>query len=115
MIAVIFEVLPSDEGRPEYLDIAASLRPELERIDGFLSIERFQSLSEPGKILSLSFWRDEAAVRAWRDLESHRAAQAKGRGGLFADYRLRVAEVLRDYGLKERDEAPADSRLRHGA
>ena len=115
MIAVIFEVLPSDEGRPEYLDIAASLRPELERIDGFLSIERFQSLSEPGKILSLSFWRDEAAVRAWRELESHRAAQAKGRGGLFADYRLRVAEVLRDYGLKERGEAPADSRLRHGA
>lgn len=115
MIAVIFEVRPTDEGRPEYLDIAASLRPELERIDGFLSIERFQSLSEPGKILSLSFWRDEAAVRAWRELESHRAAQAKGRGGLFADYRLRVAEVLRDYGLKERDEAPADSRLRHGA
>ena len=115
MIAVIFEVRPTDEGRPEYLDIAASLRPELERIDGFLSIERFQSLSEPGKILSLSFWRDEAAVRAWRELESHRAAQARGRGGLFADYRLRVAEVLRDYGLKERDEAPADSRLRHGA
>lgn len=115
MIAVIFEVRPTDEGRPEYLDIAASLRPELERIDGFLSIERFQSLSEPGKILSLSFWRDEAAVRAWRELESHRAAQAKGRGGLFADYRLRVAEVLRDYGLKERDEAPADSRRRHGA
>lgn len=115
MIAVIFEVRPTEEGRGEYLDIAATLRPELERMDGFLSIERFESLSEPGKILSLSFWRDEAAVRAWRELECHRAAQARGRGGLFADYRLRVAEVLRDYGLKERDEAPDDSRVRHGA
>lgn len=113
MIAVIFEVRPSAEGRQRYLDLAAALKPELERIDGFLSIERFQSLAEPDKLLSLSFWRDEAAVLAWRRLESHRAAQSEGRAGVFTDYRLRVAEVLRDYGLKEREQAPADSRQRH--
>ena len=113
MIAVIFEVRPSTEGRPRYLNLAAALKPELERIDGFLSIERFQSLAEPDKLLSLSFWRDEAAVMAWRRLESHRAAQSEGRAGVFTDYRLRVAEVLREYGLKEREQAPADSRQRH--
>jgi heme-degrading monooxygenase HmoA len=114
MIAVIFEVWPADGRAAEYLDIAAALRPELDRIDGFLSIERFQSLTEPGKILSLSFWRDEQAVAAWRGLESHRAAQARGRAGVFRDYRLRVAAVVRDYGLARRDEAPPDSRARLG-
>ncbi|MDN3922678.1 antibiotic biosynthesis monooxygenase family protein [Roseateles violae] len=114
MIAVIFEVWPTQQGRARYLELAAALRPELERIDGFISIERFQSLSAPDKLLSLSFWRDEAAVQRWRTLETHRAAQNEGRAGVFADYRLRVAAVLRDYGLAERDEAPADSRARHG-
>lgn len=115
MMAVIFEVVPAPHvGRERYLELAAQLGPELERIDGFLSIERFQSLANPDKILSLSFWRDEAAVHAWRRLESHRAAQAEGRSGVFADYRLRVAAVVRDYGLRERDEAPADSRAIHG-
>jgi len=114
MHAVIFEVWPHEDGRQEYLDIAAALRPRLEQIDGFVSIERFQSLSEPGKVLSLSFWRDEAAIAAWRQLEEHRAAQAKGRGKLFRDYRLRIAAVIRDYGMTERGEAPADSRARHG-
>jgi heme-degrading monooxygenase HmoA len=114
MIAVIFEVVPrGTEGRSAYLDIASALRPELERIDGFLSIERFQSLSDPGRLLSLSFWRDEEAVRAWRTLEAHRAAQSAGRAAVFADYRLRVAHVLRDYGMNEREQAPADSRARH--
>ena len=113
MIAVIFEVWPAEGRAGEYLDLAASLRADLERIDGFVSIERFESLVTKGKYLSLSFWRDEGAVRAWRNLESHRAAQARGRGGVFADYRLRVASVLRDYGLKERDEAPGDSRAAH--
>lgn len=113
MIAVIFEVKPKAEGRAAYLDIAAALRPELEKIDGFLSIERFESLVEPGKILSLSFWRDEEAVRAWRTLERHRAAQEQGRNALFADYRLRVAAVLRDYGMNDRVQAPADSRRHH--
>jgi heme-degrading monooxygenase HmoA len=113
MIAVIFEVWPADDGRQRYLDTAAALRDELERIDGFVGIERFESLAEPGKLLSLSFWRDEAAVAEWRRRESHRAAQAAGRGGVFRDYRLRVAQVLRDYGLHERDEAPADSRAVH--
>ena len=84
------------------------------KIDGFISVERFESLTTPGKIVSLSFWRDEEAVRAWRKLEAHRAAQARGRGGIFADYRLRVASVLRDYGMKEREQAPADSRDAHG-
>jgi heme-degrading monooxygenase HmoA len=113
MIAVIFEVWPA-EGRTEhYLDLAAALRGDLERIDGFISVERFESLSEPGKLLSLSFWRDEDAVRRWRNLPVHRATQAKGRSGVFLNYRLRVASVIRDYGLRERDEAPDDSRLAH--
>jgi heme-degrading monooxygenase HmoA len=106
VIAIIFEVWPQIGGRDEYLDIAASLRPHLEAIDGFISVERFQSLSEPGKLLSLSFFRDEAAVTAWRERLPHRQAQARGRGGLFDDYRLRVAEIVRDYGLDRRDEAP---------
>lgn len=114
MIAVIFEVEPVAQHRDAYLDIAAALKPELEKIDGFISVERFQSITNPGKMLSLSFFRDEQAVLAWRNLESHRRAQAAGRGGLFADYRLRVASVLRDYGLNERAEAPGDSRATHG-
>ncbi len=115
MIAVIFEVTPSADGRDRYLELAAELKPLLQEIDGFLSIERFQSLTDPGKLLSLSFWRDEAAVQAWRRLEAHRQAQSEGRAGVFADYRLRVAAVLRDYGMQARDEAPADSRERHRA
>lgn len=114
MIAVIFEVWPAQGRAQEYLDIAAELRPYLDEIDGFVSIERFESIYEPGKILSLSFWRDEAAVKAWRQLEIHRDAQERGRAGIFADYRLRVAGVIRDYGKLERDQAPADSRERHG-
>ena len=114
MHAVIFEVWPKDEGRQEYLDIAAALKPLLEQMDGFMSIERFESLSEKGKILSLSFWRDDAAIAGWRRVEAHRMAQGKGRGELFRDYRLRIASVIRDYGMEERAEAPADSRERHG-
>ena len=112
MIAVIFEVWPADACKQEYLDIAASLRSDLEKIDGFLSIERFQSLVDETKLLSLSFWRDEAAVAEWRNLERHRAAQQAGRDHVFCDYRLRVAEVLRDYGMTERAEAPADSKAK---
>ena len=114
MIAVIFEVWPAEGRATEYFDLAASLKADLEKIDGFVSIERFESLVTKGKYLSLSFWRDEEAVRAWRNLAGHRKAQAKGRGGVFADYRLRVASVLRDYGLNERDQAPKDSRTAHG-
>ncbi len=113
MIAIIFEVEPAEGAAPEYLDIAAQMRPLAEQIEGFISVERFESLTQPGKLLSLSFWEDEAAVERWRKLAAHRAAQAKGRGGLFADYRLRVAHVLRDYGMSERAEAPADSRAAH--
>ncbi|WP_018937923.1 MULTISPECIES: antibiotic biosynthesis monooxygenase [unclassified Thioalkalivibrio] len=115
MIAVIFEVEPHAERKQDYLDAAASLREHLKDVDGFLSIERFESLSQPGKVLSLSFWRDEAAVREWRNLEEHRQVQAAGRGGIFANYRLRVAEVVRDYGMHDRDQAPDDSRSAHGA
>lgn len=114
MIAVIFEVWPAEGRKQTYLDIAAELKPELEKIDGFLSIERFQSLTDEGKVLSLSFWRDEGAVKAWRTLEHHRRAQQAGRAGVFRDYRLRVAQVVRDYGMNERTEAPADSRERNG-
>ena len=106
MIAVIFEVWPADGRAADYFDLAARLKPELQEIDGFVSVERFESLTTPGKIVSISFWRDEAAVRRWRELASHRAAQAEGRGGIFADYRLRVASVLRDYGMRERTEVP---------
>jgi len=114
MIAVIFEVYPQEGRRDEYLDIAAALRPELERMDGFVSIERFESLTTPGKILSLSFWRDEASVQRWRQLDPHRNAQARGRAGIFSDYRLRVAAIIRDYGLSDRAQAPPDSREVHG-
>jgi heme-degrading monooxygenase HmoA len=113
MIAVIFEVVPREGHHQTYLDAAAQLRPLLAAADGFVSIERFESLTTPGKILSLSFWRDEEAVARWRRLEEHRAAQAAGRQYIFQDYRLRVAEVLRDYGMGERGEAPADSRQAH--
>ena len=106
MYAVIFEVEPAPGRRQDYLDIAAQLRPELEQIDGFISVERFQSLTQEGKILSLSFWRDEKAVARWRRHEQHRDAQRAGRGGIFQNYRLRVAAVVRDYGLKDRAEAP---------
>ncbi len=114
MIAVIFEVVPHAEHRQAYLDTAAALKPVLSGIDGFVSIERFESLSQPGKILSLSFWRDEAAVQRWREIEAHREAQRAGRAFIFADYRLRVAAVIRDYGLTERAQAPDDSRTIHG-
>ena len=113
MIAVIFEVWPAEGEKGHYLDLAAALRSDLEGMDGFVSVERFQSLTDPGKLLSLSFWRDEEAVRAWRNRPPHRATQAKGRAGVFADYRLRVAGVLRDYGMVERAEAPDDSRAVH--
>lgn len=113
MIAVIFEVTPAPGRKQEYLDLAAELRPQLEAFDGFVSIERFASLSDENKILSLSFWRDEDSVRAWRRHEGHRAAQSRGRERVFADYRLRVAEVWRDYGMRERGQAPADSLAVH--
>ena len=115
MMAVIFEVEPAAGAMQDYLDVAANLREELSKIDGFISVERFESLTQPGKILSLSFWRDEDAIRRWRTLQAHRAAQARGRSAVFANYRLRVAEVVRDYGLNERDQAPQDSRDAHGA
>ena len=105
MIAVIFEAWPAGDGS-EYFDLAAALRPELDGIAGFLSIERFRSLADPSKLLSLSFWRDEAAVTAWRTASSHRATQARGRAGALRDYRLRVATVVRDYGMTSRDEVP---------
>jgi heme-degrading monooxygenase HmoA len=114
MIAVIFEVWPADGRKQTYLDIAASLRSELATMDGFISIERFQSLTDEAKLLSLSFWRDEKAVAAWRNVEDHRAAQKRGREGVFRDYRLRIASVLRDYGMAERAEAPSDSRAANG-
>ena len=106
MYAVIFEVEPEPDRVQEYLDIAARLRPELEKIEGFISIERFMSLSQDGKILSLSFWRDEEAIARWREQEQHHAAQISGRNSVFRDYRIRVALVVRDYGMYERAQAP---------
>ena len=113
MIAVIFEAQPRPGQTDAYLNAAAQLRPLLAEIDGFISIERFESLTQPGKILSLSYWRDEEAVRQWRNVDAHRRIQAAGRESIFADYRLRVAEVIRDYGIDDRAEAPEDSRRVH--
>lgn len=114
MVSVIFEVWPHPEHRAGYLAWAAELRTELEKMEGFISIERFQSLTDPDKLLSLQFWRDESCLAAWRNLQAHRAAQSAGRSTMFRDYRLRIAEVIRDYGLNEREQAPADSRAAHG-
>jgi heme-degrading monooxygenase HmoA len=113
MIAVIFEVIPSEGKKAEYLEIASQLRPELDKIDGFISIERFQSLNDPEKVLSLSFWKDEESIQQWRSLEMHRLAQSKGRDGIFKDYHLRIAEVKRDYGMFDRNEVPLDSKIFH--
>ena len=113
MIAIIFEAVPNQGKKDAYLDAAARLRPLLEKADGFISVERFESLTQPGKILSLSFWRDEEAVRKWRNVEEHRRIQGAGRQSIFKDYRLRVAQVRRDYGLNERAQAPEDSRAAH--
>ncbi len=114
MIAVIFEVIPHDDKKQAYLDMAAKMRPLVEEIDGFLSVERFQSLTDPDKLLSISFFRDEAALDEWRRLTQHRAAQKAGRENYFRDYRLRVAHVMRDYGMDNRAEAPQDSQSLHG-
>jgi heme-degrading monooxygenase HmoA len=114
MIAVIFEFTASAERRQEYLDLASMLNAEVKGFDGFLGIERFQSLSSPDRYVSLSFWRDEEAVRRWRNVQKHREAQARGRRGIFSAYRLRVCSVIRDYGMGERGEAPKDSVAVHG-
>ena len=113
MLAVIFEVEAKPGLQQDYLDLAGELRPLLAEQPGFISIERFQSLTQPGKILSLSFWQDEASIQAWRQRDEHRRAQTAGREEVFSNYRLRVAQVLRDYGMQERDDAPADSRAIH--
>ncbi len=109
MFAVIFEVWPTAEGKAEYLEIAANLREFLKNQEGFISIERFQSLSEEAKVLSLSFWQDETAIAKWRNLLQHKSAQKKGKNLLFKAYRIRVAEVVRDYSGADRTAAPADS------
>lgn len=114
MIAIIFEVEPALGQQDAYLDLAGRMRALLDDMPGFISVERFQSLTNPGKLLSLSFWEDEEAVARWRQLAAHRGAQTRGREALFADYRLRVAGVIRDYGMTDRDQAPDDSRASHG-
>ena len=113
MIAVIFEVWPARGRKNDYLAMAAALRADLMRIDGFISVERFQSLSDPEKLLSLSFWRDEDAVKNWRNHFKHRESQRKGQAGIFADYRLRIGTIVRDCGMNERAEVPEDSRAAH--
>ncbi len=114
MIAIIFEVVPAEGRKDEYLDIAAAMRPMVEEVEGFLSVERFQSLTNPGKLLSISFFEDEAAVDRWRRLHAHRGAQKRGREGVFSDYRLKVCHVIRDYGMFDRAQAPGDSLAEHG-
>lgn len=113
MIAVIFEVTARDGAVDEYFAHAARLKSKLELIDGFVSVERFESVTQPGKFLSLSFWRDEEAVKRWRNQVDHRATQSASRATVFEDYRLRVANVIRDYGMFDRSEAPNDSQIHH--
>lgn len=113
MIAVIFEVEPAAGRKGDYLDIAVEMRPMLDEIDGFISVERFQSLTDARKVLSLSFFENEDAILRWRTLAAHRGAQTKGRGGIFDDYRLRIASVVRDYGMFDRAQAPVDSQTAH--
>ena len=113
MLAVIFEVEPKPGQTNSYLELAADLAPLLKDVDGFVSIERFQSLTNEGKLLSLSFWRDEAALSAWRNVEMHRQAQKAGRGSIFTNYRIRIASVMRDYGMDDREQAPVDSKALH--
>jgi len=114
MIAVIFEFTPAAGRKQDYLDLAAALNDEVKNFDGFISIERFESINSPGRFVSISFWRDEEAVRRWRNVQQHREAQKKGRGGIFSAYRLRVAQVMRDYTMGERAQAPRDSVQVHG-
>ena len=113
MIAVIFEVIPNAGKKDDYLHWAAELKPILQEIPGFISIERFQSLTDPEKLLSLSFWQSEEAVSHWRNVEIHRSAQIEGRNIIFRDYHLRIAEVHRDYGMNDRSQAPRDSKSIH--
>lgn len=113
MIAVIFESIPAEGKWDQYLDIAAGLKPELSKIEGFISIERFQSVSNPEKVLSLSFWENESSIQQWRNIELHRQAQTEGQNSIFNTYRLRVASVIRDYGMEDRAQAPQDSKLIH--
>lgn len=114
MIAVIFEFTPASGRFPDYMALVAQLKPELEKAEGFISLERFESITTPGKFVSLQFWRDEESVRKWRNLHKHREAQRQGRAGIFASYRLRIAGVERDYTMDERSEAPRDSVAAHG-
>jgi heme-degrading monooxygenase HmoA len=114
VIAVIFEFTPAEGKFPEYLKIVDTLRDDLAKADGFISLERFESISAKGKFLSLQFWRDDASVAKWRNLQKHRAAQKQGRASIFASYRLRIASVIRDYEMDKRAQAPKDSQEIHG-
>ena len=114
MIAVIFEFTPAEGRFPEYMKLVDTLREDLAKAEGFISLERFESITNKGKFVSLQFWRDEESVRKWRNLQKHREAQRKGRAGIFASYRLRIAQVTRDYTLDERAQAPKDSVEIHG-
>ena len=114
MIAVIFEFTPAEGRTQDYFDLVAQLKPELEKAEGFVSLERFESITRPGKVVSLQYWRDEQCVAKWRNVQLHRQAQAKGRGGIFAGYRLRIATVNRDYTMDDRTQAPRDSVAAHG-
>ena len=109
MYAVIFEVIPTKTGKEEYLKIASTLKEFLQNREGFISIERFQSLVDENKLLSLSFWEDEKSIEIWRNMFEHRVAQDKGNARIFEDYRIRVAKVERDYTKTNREQAPKDS------
>ena len=114
MIAVIFEFTPAEGRFADYMELVGTLKADLDKADGFISLERFESITTKGKFVSLQFWRDEEAVRKWRNLQRHREVQAKGRAGIFKSYRLRIAGVIRDSAMDARAQAPADSVAAHG-
>jgi len=114
MIAVIFEFTPAEGRFPEYLKLVGELKADLDKAEGFISLERFESITNKGKFVSLQFWKDEESVRKWRNLQKHREAQKKGRKEVFDSYRLRVCSVIRDYEMDRREQAPKDSVEIHG-
>src|SRR5688500_8008896 len=114
MIAVIFEFTPAEGRFKDYMALVDTLREDLAKAEGFISLERFESITNRGKFVSLQFWRDDECVRKWRNLQKHREAQKQGRSSIFKSYRLRIASVIRDYEMDRRDQAPEDSLKVHG-
>ncbi len=108
-IVVLFEVTPTKEGMEKYLELASMLKPMLSGFDGFISAERFQSLNNEGKLLSMNVWENEEAIEKWRNTLSHRMSQLEGKNKLFESYKITVCNTIREYSNTDRKNAPQDS------